>query len=61
MQISFAKNMQFVSDNNLSHRFLRQHGAVAYKNDWPKGVRENGLSRVLDVDEKNAPNNNAGG
>ena len=49
MQSSFdhiliPENVQFVSGDNLSHRFLRQHDVVSYKIDRPKGVRKKRLS-----------------
>lgn len=51
----FRENLQFVSDDNLSYRFLGQQDAVSYKTGRPKEARKNGLSEVSDADVYNAP------
>lgn len=40
---SFSENVQFVSGDNLSHMFLKQHDVVSYKIARPMGARKKAL------------------
>lgn len=40
---SFSENVQFVSGDNLSHMFLKEHDVVSYKIARPMGARKKAL------------------